>query len=387
MKNIAVLGSTGSIGTQTLEIIKAYPDRFSLVAMAAGTNIALILEQVHQFKPKIVSVGSKEIAEQLKEKIPNGIQLTYGIEGLHEVATYPNVDFVLTAVVGSIGIKPTIAAIEAGKTIAIANKETLVSAGQIVMEKVKQHQVSLLPVDSEHSAIFQCLQGEDRKKVEEIILTASGGSFRHKTREELQQVTVNEALKHPNWSMGAKVTIDSATMMNKGLEVIEACWLFKLPFEKIKVILHEESIIHSMVSFEDSAIMAQLGNPDMKVPIQYALTYPERVYLDSKRLQLEEIGQLHFKKMDFNRYPCLQMAYDAGQAGGTMPTVLNAANEIAVAHFLDGRITFLDIEEVIQRTMDKHELLLVTDLEVVEEADRWARDMAVSISQDFSLRK
>lgn len=387
MKNIAVLGSTGSIGTQTLEIIKAYPDRFSLVAMAAGTNIALILEQVHQFKPKIVSVGSKEIVEQLKEKIPNGIQLTYGIEGLHEVATYPNVDIVLTAVVGSIGIKPTIAAIEAGKNIAIANKETLVSAGQIVMEKVKQHQVSLLPVDSEHSAIFQCLQGEDRKKVEEIILTASGGSFRHKTRKELQQVTVNEALKHPNWSMGAKVTIDSATMMNKGLEVIEARWLFKLPFEKIKVILHEESMIHSMVSFEDSAIMAQLGNPDMKVPIQYALTYPERLYLDSKRLQLEEIGQLHFKKMDFNRYPCLQMAYDAGQAGGTMPAVLNAANEIAVTHFLDGRITFLDIEEVIQRTMDKHELLLDIDLEVVEEADRWARDMAVSISQDFSLRK
>lgn len=381
MKRVALLGSTGSIGRQTLEVIEANPERFSLVAMAAGKNIPLIIEQAHKYRPKLVSVLSQEIAEQIEEQLPDGIKVTYGIEGLIETATYPEADIVLTAVVGSIGLKPTLAAIEAGKRIAIANKETLVTAGELVMEQAKKYQAELLPVDSEHSAIFQCLQGENRKSVEKIILTASGGSFRHKTREELQHVSVKEALQHPNWSMGAKITIDSATMMNKGLEVIEAQWLFGLPLEKIKVILHEESIVHSMVSFKDSAIMAQLGTPDMRVAIQYALTYPEREYLSSKRLELEEIGTLHFRKMDFNRYPCLRMAYDAARAGGTMPTVLNAANEVAVYLFLKGQIRFLEIEEVIEKTLAKHTPQPITDLEVVEEADRWARETAMALSK------
>lgn len=380
MKRVALLGSTGSIGRQTLEVIRANPERFTLVSMAAGKNIPLIIEQAHQFKPKLISVATQEIAQQIKHKLPSGIKVTYGTEGLIETATYADVDIVLTAVVGSIGLRPTLAAIEEGKRIAIANKETLVTAGQLVMERAQQYQAVLLPVDSEHSAIFQCLQGENRKSVEKIILTASGGSFRHKTREELQHVSVKEALQHPNWSMGAKITIDSATMMNKGLEVIEAQWLFGLPLEKIKVILHEESIIHSMVSFQDSAIMAQLGTPDMRVAIQYALTYPEREYLSCKRLELEEIGTLNFKKMDFTRYPCLRMAYDAAKVGGTMPTVLNAANEIAVSLFLNEQIGFLQIEEVIEKTLAKHIPQQITDLEVVEEADRWARETATAIS-------
>lgn len=387
MKRISLLGSTGSIGTQTLEIIKANPERFRLVAMAAGKNINLVIEQAHQFRPKLISVANKEIAVKIREQVPNETKVVYGMEGLVEVATFPEADIVLTAVVGSVGLKPTMAAIEAGKTIALANKETLVSAGSLVMEKAKQHRVSILPVDSEHSAIFQCLQGENKKNLENIILTASGGSFRHKTREELKHVTVHEALQHPNWSMGAKITIDSATMMNKGLEVIEAQWLFDIPLEQIKVVLHEESVIHSMVAFRDSAVIAQLGNPDMRVAIQYALTYPEREYIATQRLNFEEIGTLHFRKMDLSRYPCLQMAYEAAAIGGTMPTVLNAANEIAVAYFLNEHISFLNIEEVIQRTMAKHQPHKVTDVEMIEEIERWARKQATIISQELNLNK
>lgn len=379
MKNIAILGSTGSVGTQTLQVIEAHPDQFRLVAIAAGSNIPLIIEQVNRLKPELVSVGSKEVADQVQIHIPSQIKLIYGAEGLVEVATYPSADILVTGIMGSIGLKPTLAAIAERKIIALANKETLVTAGQLVMDKIREHKTILLPVDSEHSAIFQCLQGENKEQIEELILTASGGSFRHKTREELIQVSVADALNHPNWSMGAKITIDSATMMNKGLEVIEAHWLFNLPFEQIKVLLHEESIIHSMVLFQDSAMMAQLGTPDMRVPIQYALSYPDRLPLQSERLNLAQIGQLHFREMDYKRYPCLQMAFDAGRTGGTMPTVLNAANEIAVSRFLQSEISFLHIEKVISLTMEQHSATLHPTLEEIEEVDQWARRTAKNI--------
>jgi 1-deoxy-D-xylulose-5-phosphate reductoisomerase len=379
MKNIAILGSTGSIGTQTIEVVEAHPEQFRIVALAAGSNVPLIIEQINRLKPDLVSVGSKDIADQVHLHIPSQVTLTYGSEGLIDVATHPKAELLVTGIVGSIGLRPTLAAIEARKTIALANKETLITAGQIVMEKALEYNVPILPVDSEHSAIFQCLQGENRKRVEEIILTASGGSFRHKNREELKNVTVEDALKHPNWSMGAKITIDSATMMNKGLEVIEAHWLFHLPFEQIKVLLHEESIVHSMVLFQDSAIMAQLGTPDMRVPIQYALTHPDRLEHKSERLNLAEIGKLHFREMDFQRYPCLKMAYDAGQTGGTMPTVLNAANEIAVDRFIRSEISFLQIEEIIYRTIEQHHPMMNPSLSDIEEVDEWARQIALTI--------
>lgn len=379
MKNIAILGSTGSIGTQTIEVVEAHPEQFRVVALAAGTNVPLVIEQVNRLKPELVSVGSKDIADQVNIHIPSEVKLTYGSEGLIEVATHPKAELLVTGIVGSIGLRPTLAAIEARKTIALANKETLITAGQIVMEKAMEYNVPLLPVDSEHSAIFQCLQGENRERVEEIILTASGGSFRHKNREELKNVTVEDALKHPNWSMGVKVTVDSATMMNKGLEVIEAHWLFRLPFEQIKVLLHEESIIHSMVLFQDSAIVAQLGTPDMRVPIQYALTYPDRFHMKSERLNLAQIGKLHFRDVDFARYPCLKMAYDAGQTGGTMPTVLNAANEVAVDRFLRSEISFLQIEEIIYHTLEQHQPAMNPGLAEIEEVDQWARQIALTI--------
>ncbi|MDQ0337296.1 1-deoxy-D-xylulose-5-phosphate reductoisomerase [Caldalkalibacillus uzonensis] len=381
MKNIAVLGSTGSIGRQTLEVIASHPGSFRLVAMAAGTNADLIIEQANKFQPALVSVSTKELAERVKIHIPAHTKVVYGLEGLIEVATHEDVHTLVTAVVGSIGLKPTLAAIEQGKQIALANKETLVTAGQIVMELAAKHQVSILPVDSEHSAIFQCLQGENKSQVEKIILTASGGSFRHKSREELVNVSLEDALKHPNWSMGPKVTIDSATMMNKGLEVIEAHWLFSMPYDNIEVLLHDESIIHSMVVFQDSAVMAQLGTPDMRVPIQYALTYPERYPFFTPRLDLAQVGCLHFREADFNRYPCLRLAFEAGKTGGTMPTVLNAANEIAVTQFLRSEISFLDIEKVIEETMNQHEPIANPTLEEIEEVDRWARERAKSIER------
>jgi 1-deoxy-D-xylulose-5-phosphate reductoisomerase len=379
MKNIAILGSTGSIGTQTIEVIEAHPEHFKLVSFAAGSNVSLIIEQANRHNPELISVASKVIADQVRVHIPAHIKLTYGLEGLIEVATHPKAELLVTAIVGSIGLRPTLAAIEAGKTIAIANKETLVTAGQIVIDKAKEYNTQLLPVDSEHSAIFQCLQGEKRQRVEEIILTASGGSFRHRSREELKNVTLEDALHHPNWSMGAKITIDSATMMNKGLEVIEAHWLFQLPFNQIKVVLHDESIIHSMVLFQDSAIMAQLGTPDMRVPIQYSLTYPDRFEHKSERLNLADIGKLHFREMDFVRYPCLKLAYDAGQTGGTMPTVLNAANEIAVERFLRADISFIQIEEIIYRTLEQHSPTMNPRLSDIEEVDLWARKIALTI--------
>jgi 1-deoxy-D-xylulose-5-phosphate reductoisomerase len=315
----------------------------------------------------------------LKSEFPK-TKITFGDEGLVEVAVSPSADILVNAVIGSVGLNPTLQAIESGKTIAIANKETLVTAGHLVMEAAERNGVALLPVDSEHSAIFQCLQGEKDKNIERLILTASGGSFRDRTRNDLEGVTVKEALNHPNWSMGAKITIDSATMMNKGLEVIEAHWLYNMPYEKIDVLLHKESIIHSMVEFHDSSIIAQLGTPDMRVPIQYALSYPDRLPLTtSQRLNLAQIGTLHFQEMDKNRFRCMQFAYVAGKKGGTLPTVLNAANEVAVAAFLNEKITFLQIEDMIEKALSRHDVIIDPDLSIIHEVDKETRQYVSSL--------
>lgn len=375
-KRIAILGSTGSIGTQTLDVVAHDPDSYKVEALAAGSNLPLLLKQIERFSPRKVSVSTKELAREVELAVGGSVQVFYGEEGLVETAAGTDADLVVTAVVGSQGLKPTLAAIEAGKDIGLANKETLVTAGHLVSDKARKRGVALLPIDSEHSAIFQCLNGESRQDVEKIILTASGGSFRDRTRAELEGVTVEEALRHPNWSMGAKITIDSATMVNKGLEVIEAHWLFGMPYSRIEVLLHPESVIHSMVEFRDNSVIAQLGNPDMRVPIQYALTYPNRKPTPTKPLRLAEIGRLNFREMDMERYPCLAMAFDCGQTGGTMPTVFNAANEVAVARFLRGDITFLEIERVIERTLERHQAVLIPDLDDIVEADRWARETA-----------
>ncbi len=384
MKKIAILGSTGSIGTNTLDVIQQHREKFQVVALAAGTNVDLLVKQARQFDVKAVSLETKELAEQARLLLPDHIHIFYGEEGLGEIAVHPDADFVVSAVVGSRGLSPTLKAIEAGKDIGLANKETLVSAGHIVMERARQKGVSILPIDSEHSAIFQCLQGENRRSVKKIILTGSGGSFRDRNREELYGVTAEDALKHPNWKMGAKVTIDSATMMNKGLEVIEAHWLFDLPFSKIDCVIHYESIIHSMVEFQDSAVMAQLGTPDMRVPIAYALHYPERLDLNSQTLDWTEITQLRFKKIDFKRYPAIKLAYLCGEAGGTMPTVMNAANEVAVQRFLNGEIEFLDIECMISDVLEKHTNIKNPDLHDIMAVDRWARQAAASLSSNIT---
>ncbi|HZG73919.1 MAG TPA: 1-deoxy-D-xylulose-5-phosphate reductoisomerase [Chondromyces sp.] len=379
MKKISLLGATGSIGLQTLDIIEQHPEQFSLAACSSGRNLKETRKIIQKFSPKLVSVQLKEDAELLRSEFPD-TTILFGEEGLVEIAVADKADMVVNAVLGSVGLYPTLQAIKAGKTIALANKETLVTAGHLVMETAKQHGVKLLPVDSEHSAIFQCLQGENEKNVERIILTASGGSFRDRTRDELKEVTVEEALNHPNWSMGAKITIDSATMMNKGLEVIEAHWLFDLPYEAIDVVLHRESIIHSMVEFHDSSIIAQLGTPDMRVPIQYAMTYPDRAPLPkAQRLNLADIGRLHFQEVDFDRFRMLRYAYEAGRIGGTMPTVLNAANEAAVASFLEGKITFLGIENMVERALEKHRVIKNPDLGTIQQTDAETRQYISSL--------
>ncbi|WP_374717645.1 1-deoxy-D-xylulose-5-phosphate reductoisomerase [Neobacillus sp.] len=379
MKRISLLGASGSIGTQTIDIIREHPSEFQLTAFSVGKNIPYARKIINEFQPELVCVQNQQDYYSLKSEFPH-IKCTYGEEGLIETAVYDKSDILVNAVIGSVGLNPTLQAIECGKTIAIANKETLVTAGHLIIEAAKRNQVALLPVDSEHSAIFQALQGEKEKNIEKIILTASGGSFRDKSRNELENVTVEEALNHPNWSMGAKITIDSATMMNKGLEVIEAHWLFQMPFEKIEVLLHKESIIHSMVEFHDSSIIAQLGTPDMRVPIQYALTYPDRIPLPSaNRLNLASVGKLHFQEMDFERFRCLQFAYTAGKIGGTMPTVLNAANEAAVAAFLEGKIRFLQIEDLIEKALTAHHVIENPSLQQIQEVDRETRQYVLSL--------
>lgn len=374
MKYISLMGATGSIGTQTLDVIRNHPEQFCLVAISVGKNIELTRKIITEFKPELVSVQNQVDYEKLKAEYGHSTRFSYGQNGLLEVATYEKATILVNAVMGSVGLFPTLHAIQAGKTIALANKETLVTAGHLVMSAAEQHGVSILPVDSEHSAIFQCLQGEKDSEIDRLIITASGGSFRDKTREDLIGVTVEEALNHPNWSMGAKITIDSATMMNKGLEVIEAHWLFDIPFDKIDVVLHRESIIHSMVEFQDTSIKAQLGSPDMRVAIQYALSYPNRLPLPSgKRLNLEDIGKLNFEKMDYKRFHCLKLAYDAGRTGGSLPTVLNAANEAAVNAFLNKKIAFLQIDELIERALDRHNVIKHPDLDTIKEIDQETR--------------
>ncbi len=381
MKNVILLGATGSIGIQTLDVIREHPDEFQLMSIAFGKNIKKGMEIIQEFRPRFISVRSKADASLLKERFSE-IEIGYGQEGLIQASTYDasnhNQTIVLSALVGSVGLIPTIEAIKKGYDIALANKETLVTAGVLVMEMVEKHHVHLLPVDSEHSAIYQALNGEKTSQINKIIITASGGSFRDKTREELKKVTLKEALNHPNWSMGSKITIDSATMMNKGFEVIEAHHLFQLPYEQIKTLLHRESIIHSMVEFIDTSIIAQLGTPDMRIPIQYALSYPNRLELKrSKRLKLEEIASLHFEVMDFKRYPCLKYAYDAGKTGHSFPTVLNAANEAAVQLFLEEKISFIKIEQIIYDALNKHDIIKYPDLETILSLDRQIKEYII----------
>ncbi|MCC8140962.1 MAG: 1-deoxy-D-xylulose-5-phosphate reductoisomerase [Lachnospiraceae bacterium] len=373
MKKIAILGSTGSIGTQTIEVIRLHREDFFVTALAAGHNVDLLEKQIREFSPSLVSVATEEAAKDLRARISDlDIPVYFGMEGLLCVAAQEESDLLVTAVVGMMGIRPTIAAIEAGKDIALANKETLVTAGHIIMPLAKKHGVQILPVDSEHSAIFQSLQGEREydNEIEKILLTASGGPFRGKTRDDIKDVTVSEALKNPNWVMGKKVTIDSATLVNKGMEVMEAKWLFDVSPEQIQVVVHPQSVIHSMVQYKDGAVMAQLGTPDMRLPIQYALYYPKRKYLDGVRLDFYDLASLTFEKPDMDTFPGLRLALEAADRGGNMPTVFNAANERAVALFLDQKISFAGITDIIRDAMDKSTFIADPDVDDIFETER-----------------
>lgn len=369
MKNIAILGSTGSIGTQTLDIVSKNND-LKVVSLSAGSNIQLLEKQIRIYRPKVVCVYNEQKALELKTKIQDlDVKVTSGMDGLIEVATINEADVVVTAVVGMIGLRPTIAAIKAKKDIALANKETLVTAGHIIISLAKEYNVNIYPVDSEHSAIFQCLNGEKKEQVEKIILTASGGPFRGKSIEDLKNVTVEDALKHPNWAMGQKITIDSSTMVNKGLEVIEAKWLFDVDFDHIQVLIQPQSLIHSMVEFKDGSVMAQLGTPDMRLPIQYALYYPERRFLDGKRVNFYELSGITFEKPDMETFRALKLAFDAGRKGGSMPVVFNAANEFAVSKFLNRDIKYLEIIDIIESAMENHKFIETPDLAEILEAE------------------
>ncbi|MGN0246462.1 MAG: 1-deoxy-D-xylulose-5-phosphate reductoisomerase [Lachnospiraceae bacterium] len=372
MKNIVVLGSTGSIGTQTLEIVDAYPDRLQVVALAAGSNVEKIEPQIRKYHPKKVVMFDEAAAKALKTKVADlDVTVLAGMSGLIEICTMEEADVVLTAVVGMIGITPTIEAIKAGKDIALANKETLVTAGHIIMPLAKQMGVSILPVDSEHSAIFQSLNGEPKNRLKKILLTASGGPFRGMSKAQLADKTVKDALKHPNWSMGPKITIDSATMVNKGLEVMEAGWLFDVNYDQIQVVVHPQSIIHSMVEYVDGAVIAQLGLPDMKLPIQYALFYPDRLPMNTEGIDFFQLGQVSFEKPDLETFQGLKLAYEAFEKGGSMPTVFNAANEKAVSLFLHEKIRFLDIADIIAETMSRHQVIAHPDVEQILMTEQW----------------
>jgi 1-deoxy-D-xylulose-5-phosphate reductoisomerase len=386
VKKITVLGSTGSIGTQTLDIATQYPDQFQVVGLAAGSNVEILTEQIRQFRPEIVAICDKTQFSALKEAVASlGYSpiLLAGEEGVVEVARYGDAESVVTGIVGCAGLLPTIAAIEAGKDIALANKETLIAGGPVVLPLVEKHGVKLLPADSEHSAIFQCLQGVPNGGLRRIILTASGGAFRDYPVEKLASVTVQDALKHPNWSMGKKITIDSATLMNKGLEVIEAHFLFGMDYDDIDIVIHPQSIIHSLIELQDTSVLAQLGWPDMRLPLLYALSWPDRIYTDWETLDLVKAGSLTFREPDHQKYPCMQLAYAAGRAGGAMPAVLNAANEQAVALFLEEKIKFLDIPRTIETVCDRftaHNKTTPT-LEDIVEADRWARQEVLALTK------
>ncbi|MCD5410427.1 MAG: 1-deoxy-D-xylulose-5-phosphate reductoisomerase [Clostridiales bacterium] len=374
MKKISILGSTGSIGLQTVEIVREHLDKFKIIGIAAMSNIEKLEEQINEFKPEIVAVFNEEKAKILASKINEETKIVSGMQGLIEVATHEKVDIVLNSVVGSVGMIPTYHAIRSKKNIALANKETLVVAGKIIMQEAIKNNVSIIPVDSEHSAIFQCLQGESTEDIEKIILTASGGPFRKMSKENLKSAKYYDALKHPNWDMGRKISIDSATLMNKGLEVIEAKWLFDISYEDIDVVVHPQSIIHSMVEFSDSSVIAQMGLPSMKLPIQYALTYPTREKSSIPKLKLSEIRTLTFEEPDLDRFPCLKLAYDAIKIGGTMPCVLNGANEVLVSKYLKDEISFYDIPKYVEKAMNKHSSFDYTSLDELLEVDKWVRN-------------
>ena len=372
MKKIAILGSTGSIGTQTLDVVREHSDELQVVALAAGSNKERLKEQIKEFHPKLVSLSDEKKAQELKEELAGEqVEVVCGMEGLIEVAGADSADVVVTAVVGMMGILPTMEAIKKGKDIALANKETLVTAGHLIIPMAKEYGVSILPVDSEHSAIFQSLQGEPKAALDKILLTASGGPFRGKSAEFLETVTLEDALNHPNWSMGPKITIDSSTMVNKGLEVMEAKWLFGVDYSQIEVVIQPQSIIHSMVQYVDGAIIAQLGTPDMWVPIEYALFYPERRSLSGDRLDFSKLSQITFEKPDYKVFRGLSLAIEAGKTGGTMPTVFNAANERAVAKFLKGEIKYTDIVRSIEKCMDAHKVSAHPDLEEILATEQW----------------
>ena len=372
MKKIAILGSTGSIGTQTLDVIRAHSDELEVVALAAGSNKERLKEQIREFHPELVSLSDEKKAQELKEELAGeAVEVVCGMDGLIEVAGIDSADVVVTAVVGMMGILPTMEAIRKGKDIALANKETLVTAGHLIIPMAREYGVSILPVDSEHSAIFQCLQGEPKKALDKILLTASGGPFRGKSAEFLETVTLEDALNHPNWSMGPKITIDSSTMVNKGLEVMEAKWLFGVDYSQIEVVIQPQSIIHSMVQYIDGAVIAQLGTPDMRVPIEYALFYPERRSLPGDRLDFSKLSQITFEKPDYKVFRGLSLAIEAGKTGGTMPTVFNVANERAVAKFLKGEIKYTDIVRSIEKCMDAHKVSAHPDLEEILATEQW----------------
>ena len=367
MKNISILGSTGSIGRQTLEVVQEHNSMFNIVGLTTNTNTAILKKQIENFKPLAVSVMDKEKADELKEEV--GIEVFSGLDGLKKIASLQEADTVVNSLVGSIGILPTIEAIRHKKDIAMANKETLVTAGEIVMKKARKNKVNFLPIDSEHSAMLQCIKGDKKEDIRRVIITCSGGPFRNFSNEMLNNVTVKDALNHPTWSMGAKITVDCATLMNKGFEVIETHWLYDVPYENIEVVIHPESIVHSMVEFSDRSTIAQMSLPDMKLPIQYALSYPERIANGFSSLEIAKIKTLNFSLPDFERFPCLKYAYDAAKIGGSLPAVMNAANEIAVREFIDGKIKFSEIAEIVKSEMDLHDAIKNPEIEEIIEID------------------
>ncbi len=380
MKRLSILGSTGSIGVNTLRIVSQFPERFSVVSLSAGLNTQVLKQQILQFRPKVVSVLNEELSEALRRELPKTpVEIVHGVEGLIQVATHPEVDQVVSAIVGAVGLIPTLSAIKTGKTIALANKEPLVMAGKIVMEEAKRNHVQILPVDSEHSAIFQSLLGHRKEDVHRLILTASGGPFLNLPLSRLPEVTVQEALNHPHWEMGKKITIDSASLMNKGLEVIEAHWLFNIPIEKISVLIHPQSVVHSMVEYIDGSIVAQMGITDMKIPISYALSFPERLSLNLRRLDLSGRDALSFFQPEPERFPCLKLAYQSIEIGETMPAILNAANEIAANAFLEGSLKFTEIPLLLQRVMEEYEVRPAHTIEDILRADHWAREKAKAL--------
>ncbi len=384
MKKIVILGSTGSIGVTALKVIRQNPEKYKVVGLTAGRNVHLLLEQITEFKPKAVAVLHEKDSMWLKDKLQDqNIEIYSGEEGFVKVATMADSDIVISSIMGAAGLVPTFSAIKAGKDIALANKETMVMAGPIVVEEVKKRGVFIIPVDSEHSAIFQSIQGHPKEDIKRIILTASGGPFKDASLEEMANVTPEQALKHPNWKMGKKITIDSATMMNKGLEVIEARWLFDIPADKIDILVHPQSIIHSMVEYKDGSIIAQLGIPDMAIPISYALSYPHHIKNDLPPLELDKIRTLSFERPDFKRFRCITLAYDAIKIGGSMPAVMNGANEVAVEAFLRKEIGFLDIPAIIEKVMAVHEPFPIDSIASVIEADRWARQKAEDLIKNI----